>query len=194
MQDAVPIGVGTMAAIIGLENDKVLEACKMASDAGVVEAANFNCPGQIVLSGDVKAVEKACEICKQNGAKRALILPVSAPFHSSLLKKAQDELAAELKTISFSEMKYKVVSNVTARTIDDPSQIKDLLIKQVTSSVLWWNSMEYMIKNGVDTFIEIGPGKTLTGFLKKINSDVKSYNISTVDELNAVISAVKAEV
>lgn len=194
MQDAVPVGVGTMAAIIGLDKEKIIEACIIASDIGVVEPANFNCPGQIVISGNVEAVEKACEICKSYGAKRAVLLPVSAPFHSSLLKKAQDQLTTELDLLSFQDMKCKVISNVTAEVIEDKADIKTLLIKQVTNAVRWWDSMEFLIKNGVDTFIEIGPGKTLTGFLKKINSDVKSYNISTVDELNNTVNALISEV
>lgn len=194
MQDAVPVGVGTMAAIIGLDKEKIIEACIIASDIGVVEPANFNCPGQIVISGNVEAVEKACEICKSYGAKRAVLLPVSAPFHSSLLKKAQDQLTTELDLLSFQDMKCKVISNVTAEVIEDKADIKTLLIKQVTNAVRWWDGMDFLIKNGVDTFIEIGPGKTLTGFLKKINSDVKSYNISTVDELNNTVNALISEV
>jgi len=179
MQEAVPVGVGTMAAIIGLDRGSVVEVCKSTG----VEAANFNCPGQIVISGRTEAVDKACELCKEKGAKRAVVLPVSAPFHSSLLSAAGENLKRELEGHSFEDMKIPVISNVTALPVKDRDSIADLLIRQVTSPVLWWDSVMTMIGYGVDTFIEIGPGKTLTGFLKKIDPEIKGYSVSNTNEL-----------
>lgn len=187
MQEAVPIGVGTMAAIIGLENSDVIECCKTASAEGIVEPANFNCPGQIVVAGEIKAVEKAVELCKEKGAKRSMLLPVSAPFHCSLLKPAGEKLAAEMENIALGEMKIPVVTNVTAEYILDKSKVKDLLIRQVSSSVLWEECVRKMIENGVDTFVEIGPGKTLSGFVKKVSRDVKTLNVEDMDSLNKTI-------
>jgi [acyl-carrier-protein] S-malonyltransferase len=191
MQEAVPVGVGTMAAILGLDRKLVIEACMEAGSIGIVEPANFNCPGQIVISGETAAVNAACDLCKTKGAKRAVILPVSAPFHSSMLAKAGDDLKKELVKYQINDMKYSIVSNVDAKIIPDKNSIKDLLIKQVTSPVLWWDSMTALIDLGVDTFIEIGPGKTLTGFLKKIDPSVSGYNISTVEEMTYVLSELK---
>lgn len=184
MQEAVPLGVGAMAAILGLENDKVVEVCKEASSTGIVEPANFNCPGQVVVAGEVKAVEKAIELAKDKGAKRAMMLPVSAPFHCSLLKPAGEKLAAELEKIELKDMKIPVVTNVTAEYILDKSKVKDLLIRQVSSPVYFEESVRKMIDDGVDTFIEIGPGKTLIGFVKKINKDVKTLNVEDLESLN----------
>ena len=186
MQEAVGVGVGTMAAIIGLDRELVVEACEQAD----VEPANFNCPGQIVISGKTEAVNKACELCKEKGAKRAVVLPVSAPFHSSLLAAAGEELRKELESYTFEDMKIPVVSNVTARPVTDKGSISDLLVKQVTSPVLWWDSVLAMIELGVDTFIEIGPGKTLTGFLKKIDPQIKGYSVSNIQELEELRSQI----
>ncbi len=184
MQEAVPVGVGAMAAILGLENEKVMECCKEASSVGIVEPANFNCPGQVVVAGEVKAVEKAMEIAKEAGAKRAMLLPVSAPFHCSLLKPAGEKLAAELEKIEFKDMNIPVVTNVTAEYILDKSKVKDLLIRQVSSPVYFEESIRKMIDDGVDTFVEIGPGKTLIGFVKKINKEVRTLNIEGLESLN----------
>lgn len=184
MQEAVPVGVGAMAAIIGLDNEKVIECCNKARDFGIVEPANFNCPGQVVVAGEVKAVEKAMEIAKEAGAKRAMLLPVSAPFHCSLLKPAGEKLAAELEKIELKDMNIPVVTNVTAEYILDKNKVKDLLIRQVSSSVLFEESIRKMIDDGVDTFVEIGPGKTLIGFVKKINKDVKTLNVEDLESLS----------
>lgn len=184
MQEAVPVGVGAMAAILGLENEKVMECCKEASSVGIVEPANFNCPGQVVVAGEVKAVEKAMEIAKEAGAKRAMLLPVSAPFHCSLLKPAGEKLTAELEKIEFKDMNIPVVTNVTAEYILDKSKVKDLLIRQVSSPVHFEESIKKMIDDGVDTFVEIGPGKTLIGFVKKINKEVRTLNIEGLESLN----------
>lgn len=188
MQEAVPIGVGTMSAILGLDSDSVKDACKEAASEGVVEPANFNCPGQIVVAGEVKAVEKLNELAKAKGAKRAMILPVSAPFHCSMLKPAGDKLLQELSTLCFNDMKYPVVSNVNAEATLDKNLVKELLVRQVSSAVLWENCVNKMIENGVDTFIEIGPGKTLSAFIKKINKDVKVLNVEDMTSLNETLT------
>ncbi|MEN8906546.1 MAG: ACP S-malonyltransferase [Clostridiales bacterium] len=190
MQEAVPIGVGTMAAIIGLEKEDVIECCNISKSLGVVEPANFNCPGQIVIAGEVKAVEAAVEKAKEKGSKRAMILPVSAPFHCSLLKKAGENLSKELETIEFKNMNIPVVSNVTGDFIEDKNQIKDLLIKQVSSSVLWLDGFRKMIDFGVDTFIEIGPGKVLSGFNRKIDRKMRSFNIEDIPSMEKTISKI----
>lgn len=192
MQEAVPVGVGAMAAILGLDNDKVVEVCKEASSTGIVEPANFNCPGQVVVAGEVKAVEKAIDLAKDKGAKRAMMLPVSAPFHCSLLKPAGEKLAAELEKIELKDMKIPVVTNVTAEYILDKSRVKDLLIRQVSSPVYFEESVRKMIDDGVDTFIEIGPGKTLVGFVKKVNKDVKTLNVEDLESLNNTLKELGA--
>lgn len=183
MQEAVPIGVGTMAAVIGLSNEDVIECCEKASEYGIVEPANFNCPGQVVVAGEVKAVEKLVELCKEKGARRAMVLQVSAPFHSSMLKPAGEKLEAELEKVELNDMKIPVVTNVTAEYINDKTKVKDLLIKQVSSAVLWEKSVRNMIDDGVDTFIEIGPGKVLSGFMRKIDRKVKVMNVENKESL-----------
>ncbi|HOV26969.1 MAG TPA: ACP S-malonyltransferase [Pseudobacteroides sp.] len=188
MQEAVPLGVGTMAAILGLESQVVIDCCKEASEYGIVEPANFNCPGQIVVAGEVKAVEKVVEIAREKGAKRSMVLPVSAPFHCSMLKPAGDKLAVELENITLSEFKCPLVTNVTAKYIDDTSIVKDLLIRQVSSPVLWEESVRTMISEGVDTFVEIGPGKALSGFVKKISKEVRVFNVEDMDSLKKTLN------
>lgn len=185
MQEEVPIGVGTMAAILGLESKDVEYACNEVE--GVVEPANYNCPNQLVIAGEVKAVEAAVEICKAKGAKKAVILPVSAPFHSSMLKGAGEKLAVELNDIKFSELKYPLVANVTADFIKDHNDVKDLLINQVSSPVLWENSVKRMIDEGYNTFIEVGPGKALSKFIKKISKEVEILNVEDIVSLNKTI-------
>lgn len=187
MQEAVPIGVGAMAAIIGLENNDVIECCKEASQVGIVEPANFNCPGQIVVAGEKAAVEKAAELCKAKGAKRAMLLPVSAPFHCSLLKPAGEKLAAELDKVSLNDIKIPVVTNVTGETVTNKDFVKDLLVKQVSTSVLLEKSIRTMLDAGVDTFVEIGPGKVLSGFVKKIDRDAKVLNVENLETLNKAL-------
>ncbi|AEY65972.1 ACP S-malonyltransferase [Clostridium sp. BNL1100] len=184
MQEAVPVGVGAMAAIIGLENNDVIECCKEASQIGIVEPANFNCPGQIVVAGETAAVEKAAELCKAKGAKRAMLLPVSAPFHCSLLKPAGEKLAVELDKVSLNDIKIPVVTNVTGDAVTDKGMVKDLLIRQVSTSVLWEKCIRTMLADGVDTFVEIGPGKALSGFVKKIDKNVTVINVENLETLN----------
>ncbi|MBE3592711.1 MAG: ACP S-malonyltransferase [Thermoanaerobacter sp.] len=188
MQEVVPQGVGTMAAILGLENEVVEEICRTVSQVGIVEPANYNCPGQLVISGEVKAVEKAVEIAKEKGAKRAVVLAVSAPFHCSMLKKAGELLERDLEKVEIKDLKIPVVSNVTA-DYASKDQVKDLLIKQVSHPVLWEQSVKRMIEDGVDTFVEIGPGKTLTGFVKKIDKTKNAYNFEDEESLLKTLSA-----
>ncbi len=177
MQEEVPVGVGAMAAIIALDEETVREVCRIASEKGIAEPANFNCPGQITVAGEKAAVEYACEIAKEKGAKRAMLLPVSAPFHCSMLKGAGEKLARELEHVTVSDLQVPLITNVTGSYVGSKDEIKDLLIRQVSSSVLFEASLRRMLEDGVDTFIEIGPGKALSGFVKKITREAAVYNV-----------------
>ncbi len=183
MQEAVPLGVGTMAAVLNLEA-AVIEDC--LKDIENVWIANYNCPGQIVISGTVAAVEKAGEKLKEAGAKRVLPLNVSGPFHSGLLKPAGDKLYEYLKNVEIKKPTIPYVANYTAEFVYDDKDIKELLRKQVFGSVRFEQSIRNMLKEGVDTFIEIGPGKVLGGFVKKIDEEAKVYSIETVEDMNNV--------
>lgn len=187
MQEEVPVGKGAMAAILGLGAQEVRKAAEEASAIGVCTGANFNCPGQIVVSGEVEAVKKCCEIASGMGAKRAIMLDVSAPFHCSLLEGAGEKLAKELENVAVSDMKIPVITNVTADYVKDKSEIKSLLKEQVSHSVLWEDSIRRMISDGVDTFIEIGPGKALTGFMKKIDKTIKVFNVEDMQSLEKTL-------
>lgn len=179
MERAVPAGEGSMAAVMGLDADKI-----QAVLGGMkAEIANYNCPGQIVITGPKAAVEEASVKLKEAGARRVLPLTVSGPFHSSMLQNAGKELEKELSKVEFSSLKIPYVTNVTAQYVTDFKETKDLLAKQISSSVRWQQSVEKMLEDGVDTFVEIGPGKTLTGFMKKIAPDAKTYNIQKVEDL-----------
>ena len=179
MEQAVPAGEGSMAAVMGLDADKI-----QAVLGGMkAEIANYNCPGQIVITGPKAAVEEASVKLKEAGARRVLPLTVSGPFHSSMLQNAGKELEKELSKVEFSSLKIPYVTNVTAQYVTDFKETKDLLAKQIFSSVRWQQSVEKMLEDGVDTFVEIGPGKTLTGFMKKIAPDAKTYNIQKVEDL-----------
>lgn len=188
MQQAVPLNTGTMAAIIGLDKERVEECCRRASDMGVVEAANYNCSCQVAISGEIKAVSKAVEIAKEMGARRAMILPVSAPFHCSLLRPVEHQLKEELDKIDIKDAAIPVIANVTAKEEKDSRHIKQNLITQVSNPVLWEESVRRMVELGVGTFVEIGPGKTLTSFVRKINKEVNVLNIENLETLqNALI-------
>ncbi len=187
MQEAVPIGDGTMAAIIGLSTEDVEDCCERATVAGIVEPANYNCPGQISIAGEVKAVEKAMELCLEKGAKRAIQLAVSAPFHCNMLRPAGELLAVELQNVNFSEFKTPLVANVSGKVVKSSADIKETLIRQVSSPVLWEASVRYMLEQGVDTFVEIGPGKVLSGFVKKISKDARTLNIDDLESLQKTI-------
>ena len=188
MEQAVPAGEGAMAAVIGLEADKIEEAI----DGTNAEIANYNCPGQIVITGPKLAVEQAAVKLKEAGARRVLPLAVSGPFHSSLLQNAGKELEKELSKVEFTSLKIPYVTNVTAQYVTDSSKTKDLLAKQISSSVRWQQSVEKMIEEGVDTFVEIGPGKTLTGFMKKIAPDVKTYSIQKIEDLKLITEIINS--
>ncbi|NLL66163.1 MAG: ACP S-malonyltransferase [Clostridiaceae bacterium] len=191
MQEAVPLGKGTMAAILGLSREDVLEVCQKASEKGIVEPANFNCPGQIVVAGEVAAVNEAVNIAAEKGAKRAMLLNVSAPFHCSLLKPAGEKLLKELENVGIKAMNIPVVTNVTGEIIESHDEIKDLLVRQVSTSVRWEDCVRTLINNGVDTFIEIGPGKVLSGFIKKINKEMRIFNVEDKATLDNVVAALK---
>ena len=192
MQEEVPEGKGAMAAIIALSADEVRACCAEASDLGVCTGANFNCPGQIVVSGDKAAVEKCCEIAKAKGAKRALMLAVSAPFHCALLKGAGEKLAKELENVNIHDMQIPVIANVTADYIKSSADIKPLLKEQVSSSVLWEDTIRRMAADGVDTFVEIGPGKALSGFVKKTVPGAVILNVEDMASLEKTLEALGA--
>ncbi len=192
MQEEVPVGVGAMAAIIALDTQEVINCCEEASKIGVCSPANFNCPGQIVVSGEIAAVEKCCELAKEKGAKRAMKLPVSAPFHCSMLTGAGEKLAKELENVTLSDMNIPVITNVTADYVASKDDIKPLLIKQVSSSVLWENSIRRMLADGVDTFVEVGPGKALSGFIKKITKDANVFNVEDMKSLEKTLEGLEA--
>lgn len=188
MQEAVPAGIGAMAAVLALDNETI-EAVTKEIDG--VWIANYNCPGQTVISGKKEAVDLACEKLKEAGAKRTLPLNVSGPFHSGMLAEAGKKLGKVLEGVSLNHPSRPYVANVTAQYVDDASAVKELLEKQVSSSVRWQQSVEEMIARGVDTFIEIGPGKTLSGFMKKINRNVRVMNIEKLADVEKVVQAMK---
>lgn len=189
MQEEVPVGVGAMAAILALDADAVYAICKDASAKGIVEPANFNCPGQITVAGEKDAVAYACELAKERGAKRAVMLPVSAPFHCSMLKGAGEKLEKELNNVPVSDLAVPLITNVTADYVKSKDEIKDLLVRQVSSSVLFEKSLRRMLADGVDTFVEIGPGKTLCGFVKKITKDANVYHVEDMQSLEEMKTA-----
>ena len=183
MQEEVPAGEGAMAAVLALDASVIEE---ITSSMEGVWIANYNCPGQIVISGKKAAVEEACERLKAAGAKRAILLNVSGPFHSPFLKEAGEKLGKVLEGISFKELEIPYVTNVTAQYVTDIEDTKPLLEKQVYSSVRWQQSAEQMIADGVDTFVEIGPGKTLAGFIRKINKEVKVFHVSEWEDVEKI--------
>ncbi|MEQ8254983.1 MAG: ACP S-malonyltransferase [Roseovarius confluentis] len=186
MQAAVPVGEGAMAAILGLDFATVTEVAQAAAaDGGVVQAANDNDPAQVVVSGNAAAVEKAVELAKEKGAKRAMLLPVSAPFHSALMAPAADVMASALSEVTITAPRVPVVANVTASGVQDPAEIRALLVKQVTGSVRWRESVEYMGAQGVDDVWEIGAGKALIGMVRRINRDIATRAIGTPEDVKA---------
>lgn len=191
MTEAVPKGEGGMCAVLSLDADKIQEACDEVKDTGRCMIANYNAPGQIVIAGDKAAVEKAAEIVKEKGAKRAVMLNVSGPFHTSLLKPAADKLSTELEGIDLKDMEIPVITNLTAEVVEDKSQVKEILTKQVMNPVKWEQSVYKMIELGVDTFVEMGPGKTLSSFVKKAakqaGADVSIYNVEDLKTLEKTL-------
>ncbi|MPW17107.1 ACP S-malonyltransferase [Paraburkholderia sp. CNPSo 3157] len=192
MQNAVPVGQGGMAAILGLDDDSVREVCKEASTAGVVEAVNFNAPAQVVIAGHKAAVEKACEVAKAKGAKRALPLPVSAPFHSSLLKPASDQLREYLSSVDVQVPSIPVVNNVDVAVVNEPAGIKDALVRQAAGAVRWVECVQSMAKQGVTHVVECGPGKVLAGLTRRIDGNLAGASIvdpATLDEVLKLVTA-----
>lgn len=187
MQEAVPEGIGTMAAIIGLDSETVKEVCQEASECGFVAIANLNCPKQIVIAGEIEAVEAACEKATERGAKRAIRLNVSAPFHTAMLKPAADKLEKELENINIEDFNIPVMTNTTGTYIEKKEDVREILKQQVMSSVLWENIIRKMVEDGVDTFIEIGPGKVLSGFVKKVDRKLRVLNVEDLKSLEKTV-------
>ena len=185
MQEAYPTG-GAMSAVLGTDAELIEKICNETQ--GIVSIANYNCPGQIVITGKTAAVEKAAESLKAAGAKRAVLLNVSGPFHSKMLESAGEELAKEMEKRNFEPLAIPYVTNVTAKYVTDIKETKALLAKQISSPVRWEESVRTMIEDGVDTFVEIGPGKTLAGFMRRIDKGVKVYNIETWEDMEKVIA------
>ena len=183
MQEAVPEGRGAMLAILGLNKDQILEEINLASVNKTCEIANDNCPGQIVVSGDKSAITELAKKLKNKSIK-SLLLPVSAPFHCSLIKNAAKSMKDKISNSNFRKPVPVIISNVTARAENDPDIIKELLIEQITSTVRWRESLEYMIDNKTSKFIEIGPGKVLSGLVKRTNKTIKIFNINSLEDVN----------
>ena len=188
MQEAVPAGQGAMAAIIGLDDKLIIEACKNAEQGEVVSAVNFNSPGQVVIAGTAAAVERASALCKEAGAKRALPLPVSAPFHTSLMRPAADRLAEQIAATEFKAPQIPVVHNVTAKTETNPEKIKALMIEQIYSAVRWVECVNTISAAGVTTTVECGPGKVLSGLNKRINAELITLSIEKSEEVENVLA------
>ena len=183
MQEAVPVGAGAMAAVIGADLKDIEKACADAAQGQVCAPANINSPGQVVIAGNTEAVDRASELLRSGGAKRVLKLNVSAPFHSALMMPAQERLAADLEGLSFGDLATPLVTNVAAATILKGSEARDALVRQVSSPVRWLESIELLIKEGIDTFVEVGPGKVLTGLMRQISREVKCFNVEDAASL-----------
>ncbi|NLY51261.1 MAG: ACP S-malonyltransferase [Firmicutes bacterium] len=188
MDNAVPAGQGTMAAIIGLSRVEVDAVCRSAAPYGVVEPANYNCPGQIVIAGETKAVNAAGRLALDKGAQKVIPLKVSGPFHSSLLRSAGERLAEELARVDLLDPNVPVVANVTASYVQKSGEIRDLLVQQVSHPVLWEDSVKRMLADGIDTFIEIGPGRSLSGFVKKIDRKARCLQVGDIASLQNTLA------
>jgi [acyl-carrier-protein] S-malonyltransferase len=191
MQEAVPVGVGAMAAVLGLDFEAVQAVAQEAAQGEVCQAANDNDPAQVVVSGHKEAVERAIEIAKAKGAKRALLLPVSAPFHCSLMAPAAEVMALALENVAINQPAVPLVANVVAQAVTDPAEIRSLLVKQVTGSVRWRESVMYMAANGVTEVYEIGAGKALSGMIKRIDRDVATSAVGTPEDVVAAAAALQ---
>ena len=190
MQSAVPVGVGSMAAILGLGDEQVVELCNQSSVDQVVQAVNFNSPGQVVIAGHTAAVERTIEACQQAGARRAMLLAVSAPFHSQLMQPAAEKMSEALDRMELTEPVFEVVQNVHAKPEADPDKIRENLVLQMDHAVLWTDTVEYLVSQGVDTVIECGPGKVLSGLNRRIAKSVDSKVISDPESLDSTLAAV----
>ncbi len=191
MQEAVPVGVGAMAALLGLDFAGAAKVAEEAAQGQVCQAANDNDPGQVVVSGHREAVERAVDIAKAHGAKRAVLLPVSAPFHCALMSPAAEVMAAALAEVEIKRPVVPVIANVEAGAVDDPNRLRELLVAQVTGSVRWRESVEFMAGEGVSSIYEIGAGKALSGMIRRINRDVATKPVGTPDEVAAAVAELK---
>lgn len=189
MQEAVPVGVGAMAAILGVDAATVEAACRDAAQGQVCSPANINSPTQIVIAGDADAVDRACELLKERGAKRAVKLNVSAPFHCALMMPAQEKLAVDLNVLTYGNFAFPIVHNVDAAVNDDEAKVCDALTRQVSSLVKWSQSVEQLVSGGVTTFVEVGAGKVLSGLVRQINRDVRCLNVGDTESLRATESS-----
>ena len=189
MQEAVPLGVGAMAAILGMDEEQVAQVCRDAAEGEICEPANINSPEQTVISGHKAAVERAAKLAGERGAKRAIMLPVSAPFHCSLMKPAQDGLAADLQALVFHKPEIGVVCNVDAVIVGDGDSSRGALIRQVTGSVKWLPSMRLLIEKGVRTFIEVGPGRVLCGLMRQVDRSQTCLNVADESSLQKTLAA-----
>ncbi len=189
MKQAVPAGIGKMAAIIGLDNDKIQLACEESTKGQVVSPVNYNSPGQTVIAGNAEAVERAMQACKDAGAKRALPLAVSVPSHCMLMKSASDELSKELSKLSLSQSDIKVINNVDVKIEDSEASIKDALVRQLYCPVNWSDSVELMVKDGIDTLVECGPGKILSGLSRRIDRSITSLALQDLSALNQSVES-----
>ncbi|MGB9804350.1 ACP S-malonyltransferase [Desulfofundulus sp.] len=188
MQEAVPLGTGGMMAVLGLDLPSVEEVCRRASGAGVVEAVNLNCPGQVVIAGEMRALERACALAMEAGARRCIPLAVSAPFHSSLMRPAGERLRRELERVPMADPRFPVVANVTADYVTSSGEVKELLVRQVYSPVRWEESMRRIMAGGIQAFVEVGPGTVLCGLLRKINRQVQCWSVQDPDSLEKVLA------
>jgi len=190
MQEAVPLGEGAMAAILGIPSSEVTEICKKAANNEVVSLANLNSPEQTVISGGAAAVKRAIEIASQSGAKRAVILPVSAPFHCALMEPSQKRLEPDLRAAAFGPLRFPVITNADGEGITSGEEAREALIRQVTLPVLWLDSMRNMIDNGVSVFVEVGPGKVLSGILRQIDRSVRCFGVEDAASLRATLDRI----
>jgi [acyl-carrier-protein] S-malonyltransferase len=185
MQEAAPVGAGAMAAVLGAGIEIIQAACEEAAQGQVCAPANINSPGQVVIAGNAEAVDRAGELLKSRGAKRVVKLNVSAPFHSDLMAPAQQRLAVDLEAIEFQNLRMPLVTNVDAAPLESGTEARVALVRQVTATVRWLESMQWLIKNGVDTVVEVGPGKVLAGLMRQIDRNVKCFNVEDADSLKA---------
>lgn len=191
MQEAVPLGKGGMVAVLGLDASEIKEGCRRAAAEGIVEAANFNCPGQVVVAGEIAALKRAVDIFKQMGARRCIPLQVSAPFHTSMMKTAAQKLKQELEKVEIRDPKIPVVANVNAGYVRKAAEVRDALVRQVSGAVLWEQSVRKLIEDGYTIFVEVGPGQVLTGLVKKINRNTAMFNMQEEEQAEKVVARLK---
>jgi [acyl-carrier-protein] S-malonyltransferase len=191
MAEAVPAGTGSVAALLGLDPDTVMQACREAASSGIVQAANFNSPGQVVIAGEKAAVERAIEIAKAKGCKKAVPLPVSVPVHTPLMQRAADRLASDLAAISWSDLRMPLINNAEARPILKARDIQPSLVRQLPSSVLWEDSVRAMAAMGIKTFVEIGPGTVLSGLIRRIVPEAVTMNVHDPKSLESTLQSLK---